>query len=386
MLKSMYAAWWGGFVDENGDPDDNGRYMGRQWYLYDDRSRVTTSELLVQGARRTGAVKHTLLFGMDGMLHDASQAYADAEGPPLNVYAPVYGRFAEPTLEGAAPTETEIRRLGLLVQDQMKFFDRVSLRLGVRRDVVRNEVIDGEVATNWATSGNVGLVYEVLPGLAPYASYSESFNPIAGTDAAGQAFKPKRGEQIEAGVKWQAQSLPVEATAAVYSLKEKNRLANDPENVSHSIQIGEARIRGVELETKADVASWSLLGSYTYTRARASASGWGGDLDPKQQLEGIPEHGVSVWAVHDFRHLNLPGVKLGGGARHVGRIGDGTGVVFVPAVTLFDAMGAYDAGPWRFALNVNNVADKPYIATCIARGDCWFGVRRTVSLTAAYRY
>jgi hypothetical protein len=37
----MYAAWWGGFLDETGAPDSNGRYLGRQWYIYDDRSRVT---------------------------------------------------------------------------------------------------------------------------------------------------------------------------------------------------------------------------------------------------------------------------------------------------------------------------------------------------------
>ena len=386
LMNSMYAAWWDGFLDEHGNADPNGRYLGRQWYIYDDSSRVTSGEVLLQGNRKTGAITHTLLLGVDGMIHDASQASAGGQGTPLDVYSPTYGRFPEPSLNGAAPTETKIRRLGVLAQNQMKLIDRVSLRVGVRRDHVRNAVIGGEVQRDWATTGNLGLVYEVLPGLAPYASYSESFNPVAGTDAAGNAFKPKRGEQVEAGLKWEARSLPVQATAAVYSLKERNRLASDPVNVGHSVQIGDARIKGVELEGKGERGSWTGIGSYTHTRARASAAAWGGNLDPNQQIEGIPEHTASVWAVHDFGHLRLPGFSLGGGVRYVGRIGDGTGNVFVPSVTLYDALASYDTGPWRFALNLNNLTDKSYIATCLGRGDCWFGARRSIALTAGYRY
>jgi iron complex outermembrane receptor protein len=331
-------------------------------------------------------VTHKLLLGIDGTVHNASQASTEMQATPLNVYAPVYGVYPEPHGDGTAPNETRIRRIGFLAQDQMKMFDALSVRAGVRHDKVRNTAVGSPTNKDSATSFNLGVVYEVLPGLAPYASYSESFTPVAGTDAAGRAFKPKRGEQFEAGLKWEAPSLPIQASAAVYSLKEKNRLANDPENVGSNIQLGEARVRGVEAEVKAELESWSLLGSYTYTRARATAASWGGDLDSSQQLEGIPEHSASVWAVYDFGRLGAAGFKLGGGARYVGRNGDGTGKVFVPSATLMDAMASYETGPWRFALNLNNLTDKPYIATCLARGDCWFGQRRKVVLTADYRW
>lgn len=385
LMKSLYAAWWDGFRDAGGNADPNGRYMNRWWYVYDDRSRVTTAELLLQGDASTGPVQHKLLFGVDGMHHDASQASASGIATPLDVYDPVYGSFPEPSLGGATATKNAIRRVGVLAQDQMKF-GRLSLRAGVRRDRVRNAVEGGATDRDSATSVNVGAVFEVLPGLAPYASYAESFNPVTGTDAAGRGFKPKRAEQVEVGLKWEAPSLPVQATAAFYTLKERNRLANDPDNPNFSIQIGEARIRGVELEAKADVASWSVLGSYTYTRARASATAFGGDIDPDQQLEGIPEHMASLWAVHHFGHLGLPGFRLGAGVRYVGRIGDGTGQVFVPHVTLYDAMASYETGPWRVALNVNNLTDEDYLAVCLARGDCWFGQRRTAVLSVDYHF
>lgn len=386
LMKSMYAAWWDGFVDANGNSDREGEYLNRYWYVNDDSSDITTSEFLVQGELHTGSVSHTLLFGVDGLLNNASHRSAELPASPLNVYAPVYGVFDEPSLGDAAVTRNEIRRGGVLMQDQMKIAQRLSVRAGVRRDMVRNEVIGGGVQKDWETSTNLGVVYELFPGLAPYTSYSESFNPVSGVDAEGRGFKPKRGKQLEGGLKWESQSMPLQATASVYSIEEKNRLADDPNNVGSSIQIGKARIRGVELEAQGNVDAWSVLGSYTYTRVRATAGEFGGNLDRDQQLEGIPEHSASLWAVHDFSDLGFTGFKLGGGVRYIDRIGDGTGDVFVPSVTLFDAMVSYDKAAWRFSLNANNLADKSYIAVCLERGDCWFGPRRRIVGSVTYRW
>ncbi len=386
LMKSMYAAWYLGFANASGAKDPSGRYLNRRYYVQDDESRVTTGDLLLTGDTRTGSVRHKLLFAIDATHQDGVRASVDAPASPLNVYAPVYGLFPEPHLGAAKPKETSIRHLGFSAQDQMKFSDQLSVRAGVRRDRVRNTVVGGPTSKDAATSVNLGVVYEVQPGLAPYASYSESFTPVAGSDHAGRAFDPKRGQQIEAGLKWQPAGLPVQASAAVYSLREKNRLAADPDHVGFNVQLGEARVRGVEAEAKADIGNWNVLGSYTYTRARANATTWGGKLDDSQQIEGIPEHTASAWAVYDFGRIGLPGLKLGGGARYVGRSGDGTGKVFVPSATLVDAMASYETGAWRFALNVNNLGDKDYIATCLARGDCWFGQRRRVVLSADYRW
>jgi iron complex outermembrane recepter protein len=384
---SMYAAWYDGFLDADGNPDPNGQYLGRPWNVYDDTSRTTTVDLLAEGFVETRGIEHTVLIGVDGLLNDATMKAAYGTGTPLNVYAPVYGSVPRPSITNEAPEESEIRRVGLFAQDQLKIAERLNVRVGVRRDMVRNAVSGGEVAKDWATSLNFGVVYEVLPGLAPYASYSESFNPVGGVDDNGRTYKPKRAEQIEGGLKWESQTLPLQAMLSYFKMEEKNRLANNPDNpFGASIQIGEARIRGVELEARGELAAWQLVGSYTYTRVRASAAAFGGDLDPNEQLEGIPEQMASLWAIHDFTNAGLPGFQFGGGVRYVDRIGDGTGNVFVPSVTLWDAMASYDVGSWRLALNANNLTDKSYIATCLSRGDCWFGQRRRLVGSITYRW
>ena len=386
LMKSLYAAWWDGFKNADGESDPDGRYLGRYRYMSDDRARITATEGLLEGVARTGGIEHRLLFGVDGVLHDARQISTEDAAAPLDVYSPVYGIVDDPTLAGATPIESEIRRVGFFAQDQMKIARRLSVRTGLRRDRVGNAVIGGEKTTEWATTGNVGLVYELIPGLAPYVSYSQSFDPIAGTTAEGLAFEPKRGEQVEVGTKWESRTAPAQVTGAYYTITERNRLANDPDDFGRSIQIGEAHIKGLELEARGEVASWTTLGSYTWMQARATAASFGGNLDPTQQLEGIPEHQASLWAVHDFTRFGWAGLRLGGGLRYIGRIGDGTGDVFVPSVALVDLMGSYAIRNWRVSVNLNNVADKSYIATCLARGDCWFGQRRTLSITAGFTY
>lgn len=49
-------------------------------------------------------------------------------------------------------------------------------------------------------------------------------------------------------------------------------------------------------------------------------------------------------------------------------------------------MIGYDTGDWRFRINARNLTDEQYLASCLARGDCFFGERRTVVGTVAYRF
>ena len=58
----------------------------------------------------------------------------------------------------------------------------------------------------------------------------------------------------------------------------------------------------------------------------------------------------------------------------------------MPAYTLVDALVSYDIDAWRFALNIGNLANKTYLATCLERGDCWFGSQRKAVASVAYRW
>nr|WP_256570754.1 TonB-dependent receptor [Bradyrhizobium sp. CCGB01] len=57
-----------------------------------------------------------------------------------------------------------------------------------------------------------------------------------------------------------------------------------------------------------------------------------------------------------------------------------------PGSRLFDAMVRYDNGPWRLQVNASNLFDKRHLTTCLARGDCFLGIGRTVLGSVTYRF
>lgn len=73
-----------------------------------------------------------------------------------------------------------------------------------------------------AFTGRVGLVYLFDNGLAPYASYAESFNPQSGTGYGGSVFKPTEGKQYEIGIKYQPPGSNSFITAAIFDLRQSN--------------------------------------------------------------------------------------------------------------------------------------------------------------------
>lgn len=384
-MRTMYAAWWLGFADANGNADQDGTYLNRLWYATDNRARVTNADLLFEGKLRQGRVQHTLLLGADAMRNNDDQYYwNDGFATPLDVYNPVYGTFADPTLGNGPVTSdrTRVRNVGALAQDQIKIDDRLVLVVGLRHDQARTEGAPRESAT----TKNLGMLWLGGGGWSPYASYAESFEPVAGSDASGNPFRPKRGRQVEAGVKWMPQDQRINATAAVYRLQEQNRLATDPVNVNFSIQRGEVTVSGAELEVSADLAAWNLIGSYSYTDARVTSTTPDDIRYLDAQLNSIPLHSAALWAVHRFRTSRLPGLRAGVGVRYVGRVWDGLDTVSVPAYTLYDAMLAYEQERWSLSFNVNNVADKTYLANCLERGDCWFGSKRKIVASVRFHW
>jgi iron complex outermembrane recepter protein len=83
--------------------------------------------------------------------------------------------------------------------------------------------------------------------------------------------------------------------------------------------------------------------------------------------------------------------------RHVGKTSDGSayvamnGVVLndpltTPSYTLLDAMLGYEMGDYDVSLQVQNLTDKTVITSCLNRGDCFYGQRRSVSANLRYKF
>jgi iron complex outermembrane receptor protein len=388
-IRSMYAAWWLGFANADGTANPNGRYLNRLWYFSDDHSKITNANLLFEGKLDFGSTRHTLLVGADTMRAKWHKVdYGEGAATPLDVYEPVYGTFPMPALGAGSITDSRARNLGIVLQDQIKFDDRFVIVAGVRRDRAKLETVgDPNPQDDSATSKNLGGVYLAPGGLSPYLNYSESFEPLAPATDGGlvQYYRPKRGKQLEAGVKWSPENQRFTIASAVYEMREEGRVTEGPTPTSAQ-QLGEVTTKGFEIEGTANLPAWDITAQYTYTDASETSDTPDRAAYRGKQLASIPKHSASAWAVHKLDTWGLPGLRVGAGVRHIGSTADDQGNNAVPSVNLYDLLVGYDRGPWRLALNVTNLTDKAYIATCLSRGDCWFGAQRRAVLSAAYRW
>ena len=361
--------------DWAGDPVDK-RRLGRFADATITKTHLLQADQNVMGRFEAAGVKHKLLVGLDvahyrktGQAGLDAPDYAGGRVPLIDAYAPIYGSSFSPPAFGEIPAFTQ-RQLGVYAQDQMKFGAHWNLMLGLRHDSARNDTEGAEVQKAAATTKRIGLLHAGDSGWSPFVSYSESFTPLANID--DQSFKPLRGKQWELGVKFEPLGGNLSFNAAVYDLRETNQLQQDLVTHRYS-QLGETHAKGVELELKTTLArSVDVIANYSYTQ-----------LD--EQIEEVPHHQASVWSKWRFAFAGRSGFSLGAGVRYLSAFHDGDAPT-VPALTLFDAMLAWETGPWRLALNANNLTDKTYVATCLRRGDCWWGARRNVVASVAYRY
>ena len=366
--KSLYPDVYSNPDNPFIDPEQS--TLNRIFYINKPRMRTLLADQHLEGKLDWGATEHTVLFGFDYSRYRETGQTAGGMGSPLNVYHPVYGNIPEYELTDTPKTKQQ--QMGFYAQDQVRYGNWIFVA-GLRHDRARSDVEGSDRETDNATTKRFGLLYAFDNGVSPYLSYSESFTPVAGTNFYNDRYKPMRGKQWEAGLKYMPPEQDLQVTAAVYDLREKNRQVPDPANPNNQIQAGKTKTRGVELEFRGRVTKqMDVIANYIYT-----------DIDPA--LEGVPKHMASLWGKYRFAVAGVSGFSAGAGVRYLGAFTTGSAPE-TPSVTLFDAMLAYDSGSWRYALNVNNIADKSYEVTCLERGDCFYGQRRTVTLSAAYRF
>lgn len=370
--------------------------LTRRVTVSNEHARTAGMDNQLQADFLTGPLTHKLLFGVDGYWTDG-KAFTGAGGTvqTLDFTNPIYGRtpFAPPALPGVTQTTSQY---GIYLQDQIKL-DRLSLLVGGRFDnaEARTRALNTGVLTkqdDTAHTGRVALMYNFDNGFAPYASYSTSFEPVAGTTFAGTPFKPTDGEQYEVGFKYELPGANAFIQASAYELTQTNVATADPLNVGFQVQTGEVRARGLEFEARATLFdNLDLIAAYAYTDAEVTKSN-GVDLGKRPTV--VPRHMASLWGHYTFRTGMLAGFGLGAGVRYVGEgAGDPGNTFFTPDYTLVDAVISYDFGAanpalkaWKLQVNAQNLFDKEYIAGCYGAVQCSFGLRRTVLATLSYRW
>jgi len=367
----------------------------RTWYASDATSEQMALDSRVRAEFFTGRFEHELMIGAQYQDvttdNDAGSAFAlgldPATGLPddnfgdrywINLFDPVYGDVPPEALferlmsDGPRASTTD---RGLYLNDQISIGEW-RITAGLRYDDVATDT-GSQSQDDDALSYSVGALYRFDNGLAPYASYAESFEPVVGVDAiTGQPFDPQEGRQYEVGIKYQPRGIPGQITVSAFDIEQSNLPNPGSLPGEFSQQEGVAVIRGVEIESVLRMKPFTL----EVNASRLSTENAAG-----YRFQGMPRDQASAWLGWQPDGA-LSGFVAGAGARYVGQTWDGFDNIRAPGYTLYDLMIGYETGDWRFRVNARNLTDKPYLASCLARGDCFFGERRTVVGTVAYRF
>ena len=339
---------------------------------------------------KTGMVEHSVLFGVDYSKSRSTIVSGFAFAPSIDIYHPVYGS-AIPALFTYYNTRQPVSLLGIYLQDHMKIGPRWVVTLAGRHDstdITTDDRIAGKKLKQSPDkfTGRAGLTYLSESGLAPYLSYSTSFLPVSGVTFSGQPFEPTEGKQIEGGLKFQPKGSNSFLTADVFRITQTNVGVPDPDHPFFTLQQGEIRSRGYEVEGVGNlVSTLNFNAAFSHLDQTVTRTTDPSSLGKRPPL--APDNLFSLAGEYTVVNGPLTGFGLGAGLRHVGsRAGDAANTIEVPSYTLYDASVRYLWRNAEFQVSGTNLANKTYVAVCTSVNYCNYGVARRIIATTRYRF
>ncbi len=348
-----------GYVYLNGT--GTGTSLNRDAFGTDTEADQLNGNLMLQYDARFENIDSSTMAGVE--YRDASSEDSSVyQGvSPIDIANPVYGG-APVGLVPYSRNKQDYTTKSVFVQQNLSFFERFIVTGGIRNDsldLTSTDITDVKASDNFSENSVRGaLTYIVNDEVSTYVSMVESVAPPT------IGVTPERGKQYEVGVKYSPTSMNALFSAAIYDLTQED-ITVAVVQLNGTIEretIGESRVRGLDLEAKAELTdNLSLIGGYSYMESEVLR----GTLRSGASLEGnefeaAPKHSASLWS-----YYNLPGttMSVGLGARYTGAY------YFNPAnsdksdaTTLFDAAFNYQLlKDTDLAINVSNLLDEQHV-------------------------
>ncbi|MES2259403.1 MAG: catecholate siderophore receptor Fiu [Pseudomonadota bacterium] len=397
--------------------------------IKDQDNQILTNQTTVTADLDTGALKHTLVAGLEFIdekqLSFGYDAMSLGQLAPANLYHP--DPYAPVT--GLAPKRNSVRSEGNTSTQSLYLFDTVKLGErwmfsgGLRADhfntsfnaitlvTTNTAATAGKPATSTSVlvpvnldlsdtlvNGKLSVLFKPTADSSVYATVANSKQPPGGATftlstsvsaATNPKFDPQETTTKEIGTKWDFLKQKLALTAAIYRTDIKNEIEVDPTNTAIVYQNGKKRVEGVEIGLVGEIArNWLVSAGYTHMKTSVE-SGKVVTASGINNLSYTPKDAFTGWTSY-----SLPfGLKLGGGVRYVGKLLRGTdGAIGTPAFAdaywVADAMASYSVNKHvDLQFNLYNITDKEYIAAINKSGYRYTpGAPRTASVTANLRF
>lgn len=291
------------------------------------------------------------------------------------------------TLDTISPFRSRSREdttKSLYLQQELIFDDRFIANFGLRHDkgetTRTNRFTDSSTSSDYSeNTARLGLTYKITPDLSVFGNYAESVVP------AGVSVEPERGRQYELGVKYRPNGGRALLTAAVYDLTQFNMTVTNP-NTLLDETIGEANVKGIDLEAKVDLyKNISLVASYAHIDSEVVEDGTGGNEG--NELRFTPKNTAALWVDYTLPATSTRGnMNFGLGLRYSGESwADRSNSARIDSFTVVDAAFSYDIREdTNLRVNVTNLLDeKHYTPTSSA---VWNSPGRAITATLTRRW
>lgn len=403
---------WANSVTQSGD-------MDRYFSIGDEAGENRFGQVSLSGEEWTGKVRHRILAGVDmgnkkfwGDFRTLNPHLRLAGGQAFNVYNPVYGIPYDsiPTIDRSKSVRTRagqsayissVNYTSAYAQDELAFFnDRLRLSLGLRFTYA--ETVGKTAAaslTNNVVSPRVGLSYSVNSSTSVYALYDQSFVPQTGLDSNLQAFKPVKGNDLEAGIKkeWFGGRW-VSSLTAYRIVRENAKVAlgiKDSRGADVSEALGETETKGIEADINGEILpGLNANVNYAYTSSKVTkdapnktaATTTVGNLTPNTAA-----HVTNAWLTYRIGHGPLAGFGASAGMQWLAKRTYGTTRTYnMPDYFRLDGGLNYSKGRYNVSFLVNNLADKRRLLTAASFSAGYYSyiveARRNFRMTIGYKF
>lgn len=343
-----------------------GPLVDRGYLGSDGEAEQFNGNLMLQYDARFENIDSSSIVGVEYLDASSENVSVYGSADPIDVTRPVYRGVSPAIVYQDKDLDSTIK--SLFLQQNLSFYERVILTLGMRHDsmdVSETDHLLGNRSSDSFSENSLrgALTYIVNDEVSAYVSMVESVSPPE------VGVTPERGTQYELGVKYSPMAMNALFSAAIYELTQDDvaTAVVQPNGVIEQQTVGEQRVRGLDLEAKAELTeNLSLIGGYSYMdtevlRGALEVWGVGAVSIVGNEFVSAPKHSASLWSYYSVPGSN---VSVGLGARYVGsyHFSNFNDTGESEATTLFDAAFNYQIAPGTdLAVNVSNLLDEQHV-------------------------
>ncbi|WP_459744166.1 TonB-dependent siderophore receptor [Pseudomonas sp. 3A(2025)] len=350
-----------GYVYLSDSAARTGTTVDRFAFGTDTKADQLNGNLMLQYDARFENIDSSTMVGVEYRDASSKDTSVYALTTPIDIANPVY-RGAPAGLVPYSRNKQDETTKSVFLQQNLSFYERFIVTGGVRNDSLdlsSTDITGARESDNFSeTSVRGALTYIVTDEVSTYVSMVESVSPPT------IGVTPERGKQYELGVKYSPMAMNALFSAAIYDLTQEDVSIAVvlPSGIIQQQTIGESRVRGLDLEAKAEITNdISLIGGYSYMKSEVRRGTlYDGESIKGNEFSAAPRHSASLWSYYTF-----PGTKMsvGLGARYIGTYYfNERNIGKSDATTLFDAAFNYPlAKGTDLAINVSNLANEQHV-------------------------